>query len=318
MKPFYFFILAFVLSQHCLGSSGTSSPVYLTGKDTFEFTYSLTLPKLNEGQKGKVWMPVAHSDSFQIVELQTGVDTLPVKETRDTQFKNRVLFLEFGPTDADKKISYKYKTTRTEKSPFPNNEKILTPYLAAEPLVPLDKRFKTLAQEVTQSKKTDLEKGRAIYDYVLSVMKYDKSGTGWGRGDAIYACDVKRGNCTDFHALFMAIARSAKIPSRFMVGFTIPPDKNEGAIEGYHCWAEFLANGEWVPVDISEAWKHPTAKDYYFGHHPANRFELTQGRQLAFNEMPKEGPINFLVHPYIEVDGKSVKPTTEYFFRRVH
>jgi len=69
--------------------------------------------------------------------------------------------------------------------------------------------------------------------------------------------------------------------------------------EGYHCWAEFLADGNWVPVDISEAWKNPSAKDYYFGHHPANRFEMSRGRQLAFTPMPQDGPINFLVHPYI-------------------
>ena len=36
------------------------------------------------------------------------------------------------------------------------------------------------------------------------MMRYDKSGIGWGRGDALYACDAKRGNCTDFHALLMA------------------------------------------------------------------------------------------------------------------
>lgn len=312
MKLISLFVLGFLFNRFGLGS-----PVHLTGKDTFEFTYSLTLPKLNEGQKGKLWIPVAESDSFQKVEVEKAENSLSFKETRDKTSENQVLILEFGPADADKKMSYKYKTTRFEKSLFPNNEKILTSYLESEPLVPLDARFKKLAKDLTQSKKTDLQKGRAIYDYVLSVMKYDKSGTGWGRGDAIYACDAKRGNCTDFHALFIAIARSAKIPSRFMVGFTIPPDKNEGPVEGYHCWAEFLAGANWVPVDISEAWKNPSAKDYYFGHHPANRIEMTRGRQLTFAEMPNEGPINFLVHPYLEVDGKSVKPKTEYFFRRI-
>lgn len=312
MKLNYLCLLAFLVPQ-----LSAASQAYLTGKDTFEFTYAFTLPQLEEGQKGKVWIPVAQSDENQQVELTENSLVSQVKETEDAKFKNKVLVLEFGPTESAQKITYKYKTTRTEKSPFPNQEKSLKRYLEAEPLVPLDDRFKKLANEVTQSKKTDLEKGRAIYDHVLSVMKYDKSGTGWGRGDAIYACDVKRGNCTDFHALFIAIARSAKIPSRFMVGFTIPPDKNQGVIEGYHCWAEFLADGKWIPVDISEAWKNPSTKDYYFGHHPANRFEMTRGRQLAFNQMPKEGPINFLVHPYVEINGKSVKVVPEYFFRRI-
>lgn len=148
-------------------------------------------------------------------------------------------------------------------------------------------------------------------------MKYDKSGTGWGRGDAVYACDSKTGNCTDFHALFIAIARSAGIPARFAVGFTIPPAKDDGVIEGYHCWAEFLADGKWVPVDISEASKAPETKNYYFGHHPANRFEMSRGRFFVVNPKSSEGPINFLVHPYLEIDGKAGKFSGNYSFKRL-
>ena len=59
-----------------------------------------------------------------------------------------------------------------------------------------------------------LQRARALYDYLLATMRYDKTGTGWGRGDAEWACDSKRGNCTDFHSLFMSMARSQHIPSR--------------------------------------------------------------------------------------------------------
>jgi hypothetical protein len=38
-----------------------------------------------------------------------------------------------------------------------------------------------------------------------------------------------------------------------------------GKIPGYHCWAEFYSGGEWVPVDASEAWKHPERHQYYLG-----------------------------------------------------
>ena len=147
-------------------------------------------------------------------------------------------------------------------------------------------------------------------------MRYDKSGSGWGRGDAVYACDAKTGNCTDFHAYFIALCRSVGIPARFAIGATIPADKNEGAIEGYHCWAEFFAAGRWVPVDISEAWKNPELADYYFGHNPANRFELTKGRDLVVDPAPASGPINFLAYPLLEIDGKAVNPETSFAFRR--
>ena len=148
-------------------------------------------------------------------------------------------------------------------------------------------------------------------------MRYDKSGTGWGRGDALYACDARTGNCTDFHAYFIALARSVGIPARFAIGATIPADKNEGTIDGYHCWAEFFAAGRWVPVDISEAWKNPKLGDYYFGHNPANRFELTKGRDLVVDPAPSSGSINFLAYPLLEMNGEIVKPETTFTFRRI-
>jgi hypothetical protein len=56
--------------------------------------------------------------------------------------------------------------------------------------------------------------------------------------------------------------------------------------------------------------------NYYFGHNPANRFELTKGRDLIVDPAPASGPINFLVYPLLEMDGKIVKPETSLAFRR--
>ena len=76
-----------------------------------------------------------------------------------------------------------------------------------------------LAVKVTEGKTQPLDKARAIYDYVFTTMRYDKTGTGWGRGDVLYACDAKKGNCTDFHSLFIAMARSQGIPARLKSDF---------------------------------------------------------------------------------------------------
>ena len=298
-----------------------SKTPYRTETDHFEFTYDVTLPTLTGAQKGMLWVPIPASDDFQkVTELR---HQLPVGNTIkphfsiDPDFKNKVANFEFTAKDGGKKISYVYKVERREKTPYAAAKGTNQIYLKSEPLTPLNERFKKIALEVSAGKKNSLETGRAIYDYVLSYMKYDKSGTGWGRGDAVYACDAKTGNCTDFHALFIAIARSAGIPARFAVGFTVPPAKDDGAIEGYHCWAEFLADGKWIPVDISEASKAPETKDYYFGHHPANRFEMSRGRFFDVKPKASEGPINFLVHPYLEIDGKAGKFSGNYSFKRL-
>src|SRR6266853_948294 len=91
-------------------------------------------------------------------------------------------------------------------------------FLRPEKLVPLNETFKTLAEQATAGKKDDVDRAKVLYDHVLGRMSYDKSGTGWGRGDAIYACDAKTGNCSDFHAYFIALSRSVGIPARFAIG----------------------------------------------------------------------------------------------------
>jgi len=162
-----------------------------------------------------------------------------------------------------------------------------------------------LAVKVTEGKTTPLDKARAIYDYVFTTMRYDKTGTGWGRGDVLYACDAKKGNCTDFHSLFIAMARSQGIPARFEIGFPLPPDKHSAEIAGYHCWADFFdPQHGWIPVDISEAWKHPEKKDYFFGAHDTNRVEFTMGRDLELSPKQEGKLLNYFVYPYVEVGGK--------------
>jgi transglutaminase-like putative cysteine protease len=160
---------------------------------------------------------------------------------------------------------------------------------------------------VTQAHaRTDLDKARAIYNHVINTVHYDKTGTGWGRGDIYYACDARRGNCTDFHAIFIGYCRAVNIPARFAIGVSLPTDRPTGQISGYHCWAEFYLNGVgWVPIDASEAAKNPARRDYFFGTHDENRIEFSVGRDLKLYPEQAE-PLNFFVYPYAEVAGQPV------------
>ena len=60
----------------------------------------------------------------------------------------------------------------------------------------------------------------------------------------------------------------------------------------------------WVPVDISEAWKHQEKKDYFFGTLDTNRIEFTKGRDLKLSPAQDGTPLNYFVYPYVEVAGK--------------
>jgi transglutaminase-like putative cysteine protease len=185
-------------------------------------------------------------------------------------------------------------------------------------LVPINEDFRSIAAGVVQGKKGDLVRARALYDHVIDRMRYMKFGDGWGKGDAVYACNARTGNCTDFHSYFIALARAAGIPARFAIGAAIPSERHEGGVDGYHCWAEFYAEGKWWPVDISEGNKYSSLASYYFGHHPANRLEFSRGRDLVVDPLPASGPINFLAYPVLEIEGKPVKVPVEFSFQRAN
>ena len=151
----------------------------------------------------------------------------------------------------------------------------------------------------------EMEAARFFYDLVNRHMRYSKEGTGWGQGDSVWACENGRGNCTDFHSLFISLTRAQHIPAQFEIGFLLPTKHGSGVIGGYHCWAKFrLPSGTWFPVDISEANKNPRLHDYYFGNLTADRVTFSTGRDLMLLPRQAGPPVNFFIYPYVEVEGK--------------
>jgi transglutaminase-like putative cysteine protease len=165
-----------------------------------------------------------------------------------------------------------------------------------------------------------VSKARAIYDHVLANMTYQKVGTSWGNGDTYCGCSEKYGNCTDFHALFISLARAEGLPARFEIGLPVPMDRASGKIGGYHCWLEFYIAGQgWFPVDASEASKHPERREAFFGSQPPDRLRLTTGRDLTLHPTQTSGPLNYFVYPHVEVDGvRSDAYSAEFTYSRDH
>jgi transglutaminase-like putative cysteine protease len=288
------------------------------GQETrhFTFHYSFTVKDVPAGEQVRIWAPAAHSDGFQSVKVISATGDLPLKKTREAKYGNEMYYAEASKAkQPELHFEIVYDVVRHERvtlgiySPHLEAVKLSDrerkEYLTPDALVPTTGLPAELAVKVTEGKNTPLDKARGIYDYVFTTMRYDKSGTGWGRGDVLYACDAKRGNCTDFHSLFIAMARSQGIPARFEIGFPLPPDKHSAEVAGYHCWADFFEPQHgWIPVDISEAWKHPEKKDYFFGAHDANRVEFTMGRDLDLSPKQDGKPLNYFVYPYVEIAGK--------------
>jgi transglutaminase-like putative cysteine protease len=230
---------------------------------------------------------------------------------------NRAFYMVFNPEHSGKMIEISYRVKHLERGVYEDKSRDPHEFLRPNRLVPELESFKEIATGVIHGKLGTLAQARALYDHTIDRMSYIKYGEGWGKGDAVYACDSRTGNCTDFHSYFIALARSVEIPARFAIGASIPSSRNEGGIDGYHCWAEFYTDGNWWPIDISEGDKCSALSTYYFGHHPANRIEFSRGRDLVFEPGPISGAINFLAYPVFELAGKITKTNVTFSFQRI-
>lgn len=297
----------------------------------FAVDYAATVEVPAGARKVEVWLPYPASDEHQRVSNVKVSAPAAYQVAKEPTHGNPVLHLSLeSPKEGAVEIRTSFDVERSEyrradlpkamsgaasgTAPLPADA---AQWLRPERRVPLDDVIRKLALQVTAGKTTGLEKARAIYDYVVATMSYDKSGTGWGNGDIYWACDAKRGNCTDFHALFTGLARAVGIPARFEIGFPLPPERSAGQsveVAGYHCWAEFYLRGYgWVPVDASEAKKHLEKKDYFFGALDENRVQLSVGRDLTLAPRQAGEPLNYFVYPYVEIDGKPAAKVAKTF-----
>lgn len=283
----------------------------------FSFSYSVQLPPIIEiGKDIKLWVPLPQSNNYQTISNLTIESTLPVTQHTESTYGNLMAHVSAeSPLPSGLHLTVSFNIIRKEQSASPANltAEEMKKYLSPSSYVPRDTRFEDIAKTIIKKTNSVVKNGKALYKHILGRMNYDKSGKGWGRGDAIYACDIGKGNCTDFHSLFNAVARTANIPARFLIGFPIPKEES-GAIGGYHCWAEFYdpAKG-WIPVDISEADKRPEMEDYFFGNLDPNRIMFTLGRDIELVPESSNGPVNFFIYPVLEIDGERSNIYTKSF-----
>jgi transglutaminase-like putative cysteine protease len=307
----------------------TSSPESAKTR-RFSFTYSATIDRIPDGQSAHVYVPIAVETPHQRIEHFDVEASFAGRVEHEPVYGNRFWHgtLESGqePTTVTVRYTVERKLLRKQapdhavgalgEAELQEMELFLRPsdrvVVGHEILAPI---LKEIHQEAGVEDKGKI--ARSIYDWVVENIEYKKIGTGWGNGDTFWACNERYGNCTDFHSLFISLARTEGIPAKFQMGFPIPMDRAEGKICGYHCWLEFYSAGVgWFPIDASEAFKHPDKHEMFFGTHPADRFHVTTGRDLRLGPDHRGPSLNYFIYPYVEVDGKpfsgKVETTVSY------
>lgn len=208
-------------------------------------------------------------------------------------------------------------------------------YLASTDLVPLDGIVKHTADRVIGFAKTDMEKARAIYEWVVDNSYRRASTRGCGTGDVagLLKSGDLGGKCADLNALFVGLARAAGIPARDVYGLRIAPSKfgykslganSEMITKAQHCRAEVFLDGfGWVPMDPADVRK--VILEEPPGNLAVNDAKVTAARKalfgswetnwLAYNTahdvvLPgsKVGKVGFLMYPECETNGARLDP----------
>lgn len=313
MSPSSVFLLALL-------GGGTILPAVQPSSRSVHATYVATVQEVPAGlERLEVWIPLPSDTRNQEIEVLEVESPYPASLRREGEHGNSYLyFTALQPRPGPLEVRVRFAAERREvlrpalsrASRAEESGEDLRRYLGPDRYVTLSPRVRQLSRQVTWGHSTPEAKARAIYDYVVNAMTYDKTVPGWGQGDTERACDVLKGNCTDFHSLFISLARSEGIPARFVIGFPLGKEP-EGTVPGYHCWAEFYLSGKgWLPVDASDASKSPDPRrrDYLFGNLDPDRIQFTLGRDLRLDPTPCAETLNYFIYPHAEGDGKPLTP----------
>ena len=102
--------------------------------------------------------------------------------------------------------------------------------LVATSLLPVDGIVKETAEDIVKGKTKDVDKARALYDWVVENTFRDPKTKGCGWGDIKSMLETRNlgGKCGDLNALFVGLSRSVGIPARDIYGLRVAP-----SIHGY-------------------------------------------------------------------------------------
>ena len=199
-------------------------------------------------------------------------------------------------------------------------------------LLPTDGIVRETALKATQGGRTDVEKARRIYDWVVANTWREPKVRGCGEGDIKTMLETGNlgGKCADLNAVFVGLCRSVGLPARDVYGIRLAPSAfgykelsgNPDSLKGaQHCRAEVFLNGYgWVamdPADVAKVMRLETPEWIKTTQHPVvapvNKalFGGWEGNWMAWNmahdvKLPQaQGPaLGFLMYPVAETGGE--------------
>ncbi len=238
-------------------------PVYSkTSKVEMNISYDFSVP----GKTSKIHLIVALPKTMPDRQRIYNVKCSPQPTRLFTENQND--YAEFLFTNPEKQfkvqINVKAKLLRYDLSiarkehrknppPDPNSHN----FLKHEKYIEKDEpKIQQIAKGIKGSNKAALIKN--IHDYVIKNMDYSLNKADLG---ALEAAEQKRGDCSEYADLFVAICRAKNIPARVAIGYI-----KEATLTPRHAWAEvYMRKYGWVPFDPTWAdVKFKSARQFHY------------------------------------------------------
>jgi len=242
---------------------------------TFEVTTSVAVLKPRGATR--VWLPVpltADTDYQRSLGNRWTAEGGTVRFLQDPKYGAGIVAAEFPPSAQQPVIQLVSRfATRDRVADFSRargvreDPAVLKLNLAATELLPTDGIVRKTALDITRGKRNDIDKARAIYEWVVDNTFRDPDTRGCGVGDIKSMLEAGNlgGKCADLNALFVGLARAAGIPARDVYGVRVAASRHgykslgagsENISKAQHCRAEFYAQGRgWIPVDPADVRK---------------------------------------------------------------
>lgn len=201
--------------------------------------------------------------------------------------------------------------------------------------MPTDGIVRDTARDIVKGKRSEVEKARAIYEWIVDNTFRDPKTRGCGVGDIKAMLETRNlsGKCADLNALYVGLARSVGLPARDVYGLRVVKSEfgyrslgagTPNVTRAQHCRAEvFLTGYGWVPVDpadvrkvvLEEKPQPTTLADPVVPPVRAKLFGAWEMNWLAYNEahdikLPGSSgaPVAFLMYPQAESGGNRLDP----------
>lgn len=315
---------------------------------TFEVTTKVEL--LDPKGASRVWLPLPlmhDTNYFKRLGDSWRGNAAVISTVREAKYDAGMVYAEWRPDERaptvelvsrfatrDREVDFNRPNRATKEDPA-----ILKLYLQPTELIPTDGIVADTAREITRGKTRDIDKARAIYDWIVDNTFRDPEVKGCGLGD-IRAMLVTRyfgGKCADLNSLYVGLARAAGVPARDVYGVRVAPSaefkslgKAGDITTAQHCRAEvYLSGFGWVPVDPADVRKvaleeRPeglTLDDPLVKKARAKLFGAWEMNWLAYNyahdvKLPHSAgaPVPFLMYPQAETaDGRKDSLAPESF-----